>query len=243
MTAGYHYKMTLRLHLARAYKDVPSQFTIAYYLQFPMRLVQPSSSLAQFSIAEVLRAPHFSVILDSLPLQSQLWSSVDVAELIALTMASLNRSFTTLTRTTSIPLFLAPAFARASISLPTTAYFSTSMPRCRASATRKQAGLKAKTAGKPNWSLVHRPKIDRNKRRGVSVIRRTGPRSTRGLWKYPLPVPVARDHRQTNPEYVDTHDHGLWGFFPESRKALMEPDQVSSHGRFSDEATQLQKRA
>jgi len=53
----------------------------------------------------------------------------------------------------------------------------------------------------------------------------------RGLWKHPLPVPVARDHRTTDTEYVDSHDHGLWGFFHQSRQALLEPEQVSSHGR------------
>ncbi|ETI27425.1 hypothetical protein G647_09615 [Cladophialophora carrionii CBS 160.54] len=131
-------------------------------------------------------------------------------------MASLTRSFLTPSHSTSVPLFLAPAFARPfPISISATAQFSTSTPNQR----------------KPNWALKARPKIDRNKKRGVSAIRRTGPRSTRGLWNYPLPVPVARDHRGTNPEYVEAQDHGLWGFFDQSKQALLDPEQESSHGR------------
>ncbi len=146
-------------------------------------------------------------------------------------MASLNRVFLGPSSHTSIPLFLAPAFSRASsISNQTKSHFSTSTPLQRASATRKQAGIKAATSGKPNWSLKARPTIDRNKKRGVSAIRRTGPRSTRGLWNHPLPVPVARDHRGTSAEYTDSQDHGLWGFFGENRQALLEPDEESSHG-------------
>ncbi|KAJ9609849.1 54S ribosomal protein L4 mitochondrial [Cladophialophora chaetospira] len=147
-------------------------------------------------------------------------------------MASLGRPLFATPSTANIPLFLAPAFARPPpSSFRHTAQFSTSTPLLRASATRKQAGIEAATSGKPNWSLKARPKIDRNKERGVSAIRRTGPRSTRGLWKYPLPVPVARDQRGIAAEYPDTQDHGLWGFFDESRQAMLEPDEESSHGR------------
>jgi hypothetical protein len=146
-------------------------------------------------------------------------------------MAYLARPLLPPSNTTTVPLFLAPAFARAvPVSIPSTTHFSTSTPLCRASATRKQAGLKAKTEGKPNWALQQRPKIDRNKQRGVSAIRRTGPRSMRGLWNHPLPVPVARDHKTIDTQYIDSHDHGLWGFFNRSRQALLEPEQVSSHG-------------
>lgn len=65
----------------------------------------------------------------------------------------------------------------------------------------------------------------------MSAIRRTGPRSTRGLWKYPLPVPVARDYKGTSPEYAESVDHGLWGFFDASKQALIESDAELSHGR------------
>ncbi|OQV06839.1 hypothetical protein CLAIMM_11357 [Cladophialophora immunda] len=101
-----------------------------------------------------------------------------------------------------------------------------STPSLRSYATKKDE-KKSHT----NWALHARPKIDRNKKRGVSAIRRTGPRSTRGLWKYPLPVPVARDHRGTAAEYAESADHGLWGFFDKSKQSLLPPDDESSHGR------------
>ena len=148
-------------------------------------------------------------------------------------MASFARSALAPSRTASVPLFLAPAFAKP---LPTArrttaaTQFSTTPSHSRSSSIRKQEGIRAETTGKPNWALQARPKIDRNKKRGVSAIRRTGPRSTRGLWKYPLPVPVARDHRGTSPDYVDSAEHGLWGFFDKRRQAMLEPEQESSHG-------------
>lgn len=124
--------------------------------------------------------------------------------------------------TTTIPLFLVPAFARsATITAPT------SFARSYASKSTNETEKKQK----PNWALHARPKIDRNKKRGVSAIRRTGPRSTRGLWKYPLPVPVARDHKTTAPHYENSEDHGLWGFFDKSRQAMIVPEEESSHGK------------
>ncbi|KIX02638.1 uncharacterized protein Z518_08580 [Rhinocladiella mackenziei CBS 650.93] len=123
-------------------------------------------------------------------------------------MASLSRTFSH-PSTTTVPVFLAPAFAR-----PTTVAATASCSRTYASKPHSQ-----------------RPIGDRNKQRGVSAIRRTGPRNMRGLWKYTLPVPVARDHRTTDPEYLDTKNHGLWGFFNEARQPMMPPDEESSHGR------------
>ncbi|OAL18895.1 hypothetical protein AYO22_10224 [Fonsecaea multimorphosa] len=137
-------------------------------------------------------------------------------------MASLSRTIAGTPSVTSIPLFLAPAFAR-----PPTTAATLSTPTLRSYATKKAE----KKTGHTNWALHARPKIDRNKKRGVSAIKRTGPRSMRGLWKYPLPVPVARDHRGTAADYADSDDHGLWGFFDKSKQALLPPDDESSHGR------------
>jgi hypothetical protein len=158
-------------------------------------------------------------------------------------MTSVTRPFHAPSSVTVIPLFLAPAFARTCPFLQSKpAQFSTTAYQLRASATRKQAGLKLKTQGKPNWSLDHRPKIDRSKKRGVSAIHRTGPRSTRGLWKYPLPVPVARDHQTKKLEYEGSHDHGLWDFFDQNRLAMQEPTEVANHGRFPNNSHHRKRR-
>ena len=61
-------------------------------------------------------------------------------------------------------------------------------------------------------------------------MRGTGPLVNRGLWKYPLPEPVARGRVPKQTDYEDTADHGLWGFFHEDRKALVPPEDESSHG-------------
>ncbi|EXJ81064.1 hypothetical protein A1O3_07352 [Capronia epimyces CBS 606.96] len=123
-------------------------------------------------------------------------------------MASLARSFTPASAPTSVPLFLAPAFSR---------------PQPIAALASQSRSYAAR--------LDRRPKKDKNKQRGVSAIRRTGPRSTRGLWQHPLPVPVARDHRTTAAEYAGSEDHGLWGFFDQKRQSMLPPDEESSHGR------------
>jgi hypothetical protein len=73
--------------------------------------------------------------------------------------------------------------------------------------------------------------MDKNKKRGVSAIRSTGPRSTRGLWEYPLPVPVAREAQDLDLHYPDAANHGLWGFFDESKKAMLEPEEEIEHGK------------
>lgn len=132
-------------------------------------------------------------------------------------MAPITRTFAC---PTTIPIFLAPAFARpARPSSLAPALFSRSY------------------ASKPQ-SLSQRPKKDNNKQRGVSAIRRTGPRVMRGLWQYPLPEPVARDHRGTTPEYEDVQNHGLWGFFNQDRKAMIVPEEEASHGKL-DSRTNL----
>ncbi|KIW19746.1 hypothetical protein PV08_00320 [Exophiala spinifera] len=133
-------------------------------------------------------------------------------------MASLSRSFSS--SSTSIPVFLAPAFAR---------------PAAVTAAVAPTAIFSRTYASKPKRNKAHQVGQaaggERNKQRGVSAIRRTGPRTTQGLWMHPLPVPVARDHRGTDAQYAGSDDHGLWGFFNSDKKPMLAPDVESSHGR------------
>ena len=68
---------------------------------------------------------------------------------------------------------------------------------------------------------------DKNKARGVSAIRRTGPRVPLGVSKYPLPKPVPQDKI---PPRTSSPDHGLWGFFPPNREALSTPEYDMAYG-------------
>ncbi|EKG10128.1 Ribosomal protein L47 mitochondrial [Macrophomina phaseolina MS6] len=72
---------------------------------------------------------------------------------------------------------------------------------------------------------------DRNRNRGVSVLRKTGlrPRQTLSVKKEDLPVPVL-DPAKRSKVQVD-EDHGLWQFFGEERNLLSTPEQDRSHGR------------
>lgn len=73
-----------------------------------------------------------------------------------------------------------------------------------------------------------RPNSDHSKQRGLSVMRRTGPRDTLSVSDLPLPRPVeeARFPRvQTDP------DHGLWQFFHAHDRPLNTPKQDREHGR------------
>ncbi|KAF2835241.1 MRP-L47-domain-containing protein [Patellaria atrata CBS 101060] len=69
---------------------------------------------------------------------------------------------------------------------------------------------------------------DQNRNRGVSVIRRTGPRNrqTLSVRDDPLPTPVKR---KTNIE-VDAN-HGLWQFFNKERRVMATPEEDAAHGR------------
>lgn len=127
------------------------------------------------------------------------------------TMAAVTRGFSSASsRVTSIPVFLAPAFSRPCSfpAAPSSRSFSSSEPR----------GKRQSKAG------------ETNKKRGVSAMRGTGPLVNRGLWSYPLPEPVARTRVPKQTDYEDTADHGLWGFFHKDRKALLPPEDESSHG-------------
>ncbi|MCJ1368097.1 54S ribosomal protein L4 mitochondrial [Acarospora aff. strigata] len=70
---------------------------------------------------------------------------------------------------------------------------------------------------------------DYNRNRGVSALRRTGPRQPLSVSKEPLPQPVL-DPKKRDKVQVDA-DHGLWGFFNKDRKALSTPEEDNAHGR------------
>jgi hypothetical protein len=55
----------------------------------------------------------------------------------------------------------------------------------------------------------------------------------RGLWQHPLPEPVARDQRGIIPDYEESQDHGLWGFFSKDKQPMIVPEEESSHGTFN----------
>lgn len=71
---------------------------------------------------------------------------------------------------------------------------------------------------------------DNNKNRGVSAIRRTGPKHQLSLSKEPLPQPVLDPARRSKVK-VDAN-HGLWGFFNKDKKSLTTPEQEAAHGLF-----------
>ena len=117
------------------------------------------------------------------------------------------------------PLFLAPAFQtnclrprRPQLQTPSShVFFSTNPPT-------------------QNRSI----KRDKNKSRGVSAIRRTGPRFPLTISKYPLPEPVANP--EARKEFQTRPDHGLWGFFNNERTSISTPEDLNAHGRHWTEA-------
>ncbi|KAH0555996.1 54S ribosomal protein L4 mitochondrial [Trichoglossum hirsutum] len=70
---------------------------------------------------------------------------------------------------------------------------------------------------------------DRNPSRGVSAVRRTGPREPLSVSKLPLPQPVL-DPSKRSQVLVD-ENHGLWQFFNKERTALSKPEDDYAHGR------------
>lgn len=76
--------------------------------------------------------------------------------------------------------------------------------------------------------MRRRPNRDHNKQRGLSVIRRTGPREVLSVSGVPLPRPVdAKDF----PAVKTDPNHGLWDFFYSRDKALNTPSEDRAHGR------------
>ncbi|KAF2180537.1 MRP-L47-domain-containing protein [Zopfia rhizophila CBS 207.26] len=74
-------------------------------------------------------------------------------------------------------------------------------------------------------------KRDNNRNRGVSAIRRTGPRprQTLSVLKHELPKPVLDPKEKTKIE--GDEDHGLWGFFHKDKKLLAAPGEDNAYGR------------
>lgn len=73
-----------------------------------------------------------------------------------------------------------------------------------------------------------RPNRDHSKQRGLSAMRRTGPRDPLSVSDLPLPRPVEETRFprvQTDP------DHGLWQFFYARDRPLNTPKQDREHGR------------
>lgn len=69
---------------------------------------------------------------------------------------------------------------------------------------------------------------DYSKRRGLSVMRRTGTRETTSVTHLRLPEPVSPSEF---PEIKTDPSHGLWDFFYPGGKALNTPEQDAAHGR------------
>ena len=78
-------------------------------------------------------------------------------------------------------------------------------------------------------SLVLETRKVRNKQRGVSPLRRTGPRQRSAVAKTRLPQPVLDPSKRGSVE-VD-EDHGLWGFFYNKTQSVLKPDQDYRHGK------------
>lgn len=70
---------------------------------------------------------------------------------------------------------------------------------------------------------------DNNRNRGVSTVRRTGPRQPLSVSKEPLPTPVL-DPKKRSKTVVD-EDHGLWEFFHSKEKPMNTPEEDNEHGR------------
>lgn len=115
------------------------------------------------------------------------------------------------TRSTAIPLFLAPAFAEASVTTHSAIRsFSSTTATCNQSRKRR----------------------DLNKRRGESVIRSTGPRHRLPIQDAfrELPEPRAEEDRPLK-EFPTNPKHGLYGFFSKDKEGVIPGDREESHGR------------
>ena len=72
---------------------------------------------------------------------------------------------------------------------------------------------------------------DRNKNRGISALRRTGPRKRQvfTVERKDLPEPVFDKARKSKVE-VDP-EHGLWQFFNKKRQIFATPEEDAAHGK------------
>lgn len=81
---------------------------------------------------------------------------------------------------------------------------------------------------KPNFLARKRPNRDHNKQRGISAMRRTGPREHLSVSPMMLPRPVAPEEF---PAVATDPGHGLWEFFYGDKKPLNTPKEDMVHGR------------
>lgn len=110
---------------------------------------------------------------------------------------------------TSIPLFLAPAFAEFGVISKTTIR-SFSSSGCH----------------------QLRKKRDLNRRRGESVIRSTGPRhrlTVQNSYRE-LPKPQAEEDRPVD-DFPINSNHGLYGFFNKDKETVIPGEREEQHGR------------
>jgi large subunit ribosomal protein L47 len=112
------------------------------------------------------------------------------------------------------PLFLAPAFQTSCL-----------QPQRPPSQTPSNTIFFSTSAS----SKARHLKRDKNRSRGVSAIRRTGPRFPLTMSKYPLPEPV--DNPPARKQFEIRPDHGLWGFFNHERTSMSLPEDLDAHGR------------
>ena len=70
-----------------------------------------------------------------------------------------------------------------------------------------------------------------NRERGVSTVRRTGPRKMLSMnrFKNNLPKPVLDPAKRSKPQTDE--DHGLWQFFHSKEKPMNTPEEDDEHGR------------
>ncbi|KAL9109840.1 MAG: hypothetical protein Q9227_005543 [Pyrenula ochraceoflavens] len=111
------------------------------------------------------------------------------------------------------PLFLAPFLLNSPI-----AHFNNSSPNREFSSTpRSHAKLYKQKDGNP--------------KRGVSVIRRTGPKTPLAMQRYALPQPRPASEAFPTPKEHPSKNHGLMSFFPDDGKAMATPESEGAFGR------------
>jgi len=69
---------------------------------------------------------------------------------------------------------------------------------------------------------------DNNRLRGVSTLKRSGPRWRLSVSGEPLPVPRRKEDL---PQVATDPDHGLWQFFYADKKLVPTPAESALHGR------------
>lgn len=97
-------------------------------------------------------------------------------------------------------------------------------PSLQTARSAPQTSVSQFSTSSPQWAR------DNNRNRGVSALRRTGPRrrQTLSVKKEDLPIPVLSPKLKSKVE-VD-EDHGLWGFFNKERRLLATPEEDLAHG-------------